>query len=114
VLDCPAKSRAGRIDRHDRVRPCGGCFRSLPALTAAEAIDAPIVSNSEQPRRQRTVFIERVQPSGNHREAIGKPSGSHREAIAAMDFFTLATVTFGVIYGFFIISLIAVASCTLT
>jgi hypothetical protein len=31
-----------------------------------------------------------------------------------MDFFTLATVTFGVIYGFFIISLIAVASCTLT
>src|SRR5215470_13809630 len=29
---------------------------------------------------------------------------NHREAIAAMDFFTVPTVTFGVLYGFFVIS----------
>jgi len=29
---------------------------------------------------------------------------NHREAIAAMDFFTVATITFGVIYCFFVIS----------
>ena len=29
---------------------------------------------------------------------------NHREAIAAMDFFTVATITFGVLYGFFVIS----------
>jgi len=29
---------------------------------------------------------------------------NHREAIAAMDFFTVPTVTFGVLYGFFIIA----------
>ena len=29
---------------------------------------------------------------------------SHREAIAAMDFFTVPTITFGVLYGFFVIS----------
>ena len=29
---------------------------------------------------------------------------NHREAIAAMDFFTVPTITFGVLYGFFIIS----------
>jgi len=29
---------------------------------------------------------------------------NHREAIAAMDFFTVPTITFGVLYGFFVIS----------
>jgi hypothetical protein len=29
---------------------------------------------------------------------------NHREAIAAMDFFTVPTVTFGVLYCFFVIS----------
>ena len=29
---------------------------------------------------------------------------NHREAIAAMDFFTVPTITFGLLYGFFIIS----------
>jgi len=29
---------------------------------------------------------------------------NHREAIAAMDFFTVPTITFGVLYGFFIIA----------
>jgi len=29
---------------------------------------------------------------------------NHREAIAAMDFFTVPTLTFGVLYGFFVIS----------
>jgi hypothetical protein len=29
---------------------------------------------------------------------------NHREAIAAMDFFTVPTVTFGVLYGFFVIA----------
>jgi putative transposase len=29
---------------------------------------------------------------------------NHREAIAAMDFFTVPTLTFGLVYGFFIIS----------
>jgi hypothetical protein len=29
---------------------------------------------------------------------------NHREAIAAMDFFTIPTLTFGVLYGFFVIS----------
>ena len=29
---------------------------------------------------------------------------NHREAIAAMDFFTIPTITFGVLYGFFVIS----------
>ena len=29
---------------------------------------------------------------------------NHREAIAAMDFFTVPTITFGVLYCFFIIS----------
>ena len=28
---------------------------------------------------------------------------NHREAIAAMDFFTVPTITFGVLYGFFVI-----------
>lgn len=28
---------------------------------------------------------------------------NHREAIAAMDFFTVPTLTFGVLYGFFVI-----------
>jgi hypothetical protein len=29
---------------------------------------------------------------------------NHREAIAAMDFFTVPTLTFGVLYGFFVIA----------
>jgi hypothetical protein len=29
---------------------------------------------------------------------------THREAIAAMDFFTMPTFTFGVLYGFFVIA----------
>ena len=29
---------------------------------------------------------------------------NHREAIAAMDFFTVPIVTFGVLYGFFVIA----------
>jgi hypothetical protein len=29
---------------------------------------------------------------------------NHREAIAAMDFFTVPTISFGVLYGFFVIS----------
>ena len=29
---------------------------------------------------------------------------NHREAIAAMDFFTVPTATFGVLYGFFVIA----------
>lgn len=29
---------------------------------------------------------------------------NHREAVAAMDFFTVPTITFGVLYGFFVIS----------
>jgi putative transposase len=29
---------------------------------------------------------------------------NHREAIAAMDFFTVPTLTFGMLYGFFVIS----------
>jgi putative transposase len=29
---------------------------------------------------------------------------NHREAIAAMDFFTVPTITFGVLYGFFVLA----------
>jgi len=39
---------------------------------------------------------------------------NRREAIAAMDFFTVPTITFGVLYCFFIISMIVGASCTST
>jgi hypothetical protein len=39
---------------------------------------------------------------------------NHREAIAAMDFFTVPTITFGVLYCFFIIATIVDASCTST
>jgi putative transposase len=40
--------------------------------------------------------------------------GNHREAIAAMDFFTVPTLTFGVLYCFFVISHDRHASCTST
>src|SRR5258708_33503720 len=40
---------------------------------------------------------------------------NHREAIAAMDFFTVPTISFGVLYCFFLLSvMIGGASCTLT
>jgi hypothetical protein len=36
---------------------------------------------------------------------------NHREVIAAMDFFTVPTLTFGVLYCFFVIAHNGVASC---
>ena len=38
------------------------------------------------------------------REALATYLRSHREAIAAMDFFTVPTLTFGILYCFFILS----------
>src|ERR1700682_4866327 len=35
---------------------------------------------------------------------LGSTEDTHREAIAAMDFFTVPTITFGVLYCFFVIS----------
>ena len=39
---------------------------------------------------------------------------NHREAFAAMDFFTVPTLTFGVLYCFFVISMTGGAFCTAT
>lgn len=37
---------------------------------------------------------------------------NHREAIAAMDFFTVPTITFGVLYCFFVMATTAGGFCT--
>src|SRR5260221_10260986 len=51
------------IGRRDRVRLQDGYLRLLTNLTAPKEIDASIVSDPKQPRRQRAVLIKRVELS---------------------------------------------------
>src|SRR5215471_19979143 len=61
MLDRPADRRPGRIGRRDGIGPRRGGFRFLPSFPASEEIDATVVRDPEQPRRQRAPIIESVQ-----------------------------------------------------
>jgi len=54
---------------------------------------------------ERTVsrYIKRISPSGQSRKLWAAFLRNHREAITAMDFFTVPTLTFQVLYCFFVI-----------
>ena len=56
-----AYSRASRVCRLLHLCSYGSCFGQLPSSRAAEEIDRAIVRNSEEPRRQRTVFVKLVE-----------------------------------------------------
>jgi putative transposase len=55
--------------------------------------------------RERTVsrYVRRLSPPGDSRKLWSVFLHNHREAIAAMDFFTVPTLTFRVLYCFFVI-----------
>ncbi len=54
---------------------------------------------------ERTVsrYIRRISPSGQSKKAWATFLQNHREVITAMDFFTVPTLTFRVLYCFFVI-----------
>jgi len=56
-----SKRRTGRMDRCDRVVRHGFRLRLLPNFLAAQEIDASIVCDPEQPGRQGTLIVERIE-----------------------------------------------------
>ncbi len=58
MLDRPAQCRPGRIGRRDGIGPRRIGFRLLPDFPAPKEVDTPVVSDPEQPRRQRALIVE--------------------------------------------------------
>ena len=61
VFDRPAKNRAWRIDRFDRIRRHYGCLCFLTNLAAAKEINALIVCDPEEPRLKRAGIVKRFE-----------------------------------------------------
>jgi hypothetical protein len=61
VLHRSPKSGAFALNGRDEVRRDGRCLRFNPNLPATQKIDTPIMCNAEQPWRQRTIFVQRIE-----------------------------------------------------
>src|SRR5262245_34130251 len=63
MLDRPAELRADRVDRRRGVRFGGRRLGLFANPAPAQKVDAPIVGDAKQPRRQRTRVVEGVELS---------------------------------------------------
>src|SRR5262250_2805734 len=70
MLDRAAERGLGRIDRGDEVL-CLGLRLDLPSHPATpQEVDAPVVGDLEQPRRQRLAGVERLESSVSLEERL--------------------------------------------